>query len=49
MAVTAGDAERADYQRAHVLGLAEDKGFECVTEVLNSMIERERASRGFNS
>ena len=42
MAVTAGEAERADHQRAHVLGLAEDKGFECVTEVLNSMIARER-------
>lgn len=42
MATEAGEAERADYQRAHVLGLAESKGFECVTEVLISMIERER-------
>ena len=42
MAIDAGEAERADYQRAHVLGLAENKGFECITEVLNSMIERER-------
>ena len=42
MATDAGDAERADYQRAHVLGLAENKGYECVTNVLNTMIERER-------
>ena len=42
MPVNAGDAERADYQRAHVLGLAENKGYECVTNVLNTMIERER-------
>lgn len=42
MATDAGDAERADYQRAHVLGLAENKGYECVTSVLNTMIERER-------
>lgn len=42
MPVNAGDAERADYERAHVLGLAENKGFECITNVLNTMIERER-------
>jgi len=42
MAITAGEAERADHQRAHVLGLAESKGYECVTDVLNTMIERER-------
>lgn len=42
MAVTAGEAEKADHQRAHVLGLADNKGFEFITEVLETMIERER-------
>ena len=42
MPINAGDAERADYERAHVLGLAGNKGFECITSVLNTMIERER-------
>jgi hypothetical protein len=39
---TARDAEKADSQRAHVLGLAENKGFDFVMEALNTMIERER-------
>lgn len=42
MAVTAGEAEKADHQRAHVLGLADNKGFEFVTDVLETMIEREK-------
>lgn len=42
MAVTAGEAERADSKRAHVLGLADNKGFEYITEVLDTMILRER-------
>ena len=42
MPINAGDAERADYERAHVLGLAENKGYECITNALNTMIERER-------
>lgn len=42
MAVTAGEAEKADRQRAHVLGLADSKGFEFITDVLNTMIEREK-------
>jgi hypothetical protein len=42
MAINAGEAERAEHQRAHVLGLAENKGFECITDVLNELIERER-------
>ena len=37
MPINAGDAERADYERAHVLGLAENKGYECITNVLNTM------------
>ena len=42
MAVTAGEAEKADHQRAHVLGLADNKGFEFITDVLETMIEREK-------
>ena len=42
MPINAGDAERADYERAHVLGLAENKGYECITNAHNTMIERER-------
>jgi|TARA_R110000824_G_scaffold205274_6_gene390083 hypothetical protein len=42
MAISAGDAERSERQRHWVLSLANDQGFEYVTEVLNSMIERER-------
>lgn len=42
MAISAGEAERADYQRAHVLGLADNKGFECFKDVLDTMIEREK-------
>lgn len=42
MAISAGEAERADHQRAHVLGLADNKGFECFNDVLNTMIKREK-------
>ena len=42
MAISAGEAEGADYQRAHVLGLADNKGFECFKDVLDTMIEREK-------
>jgi len=42
MAINAGEAERAERQRNWVLSLANDKGFEYVTEVLNELIERER-------
>ena len=51
MAISAGDAERSERQRHWVLSLANDQGFEYVTEVLNSMIEysvsgKNKANRG---
>jgi len=42
MAINAGEAERSEHQRSHVLGLANNKGFEFVNEVLNELVERER-------
>lgn len=42
MPIDAGEVEKADFQRSHVLSLADNKGFECVTKALETMIQRER-------
>lgn len=43
MPIDAGEVEKADFQRSHVLSLADNKGFECVTKALETMIQRERS------